>query len=460
MSVGRGITRPSRLLRPSLRGTTVAFILSRDSNIIDRLIQDWMVLMKTSILNRLVALPAIAVFLAYGCAGTPQFDEIAPAALNSEVDPDPNLEQEEAPQPIAGTTPIRMPSDPITPVCQESSFEGRIVPSATRGANVVFLIDDSGSMDREISKVVEQIQKFISGINSASGNNYRIVLIFNTTVDAPRKLSPGANPFQTQLANPNVKYIEQRTWSKWADIAFYRAFAPASFMQAMPSPIPEDKPFSGASMTADSCSGPGKYFRPRDYQSNFFNTPGCVSAVSSAIAVESFLLPNIAVNIIALSDDDLNVAFNRTQFSATDPEKNAYPEISYLMMKQVLAPLGLATPMVYHSIVGTATGPDIPKVGTAHMALSKKTNGGIHSITLSSYQPIFADLQEKIIFAEKSVELQCAVRADKAPQVMFNGQEVETQNYSVTVGDKVVRFKPEAFDNYDPSAAIDVRVDY
>ena len=461
------------------------------------------------------------VFLSMAsCAGVPQFEDVPPLELTNQTnplgeetpDPDPSTSSADPNQNdtgngnlIPGVGPIKIPSE--TPVssasptpspslspaptsspspspgassspspspspsassspspsaaCTESVYSGEIIPASTRGANIVFLIDDSASMDGEIAKVVGQIQKFINSINDATNSNYRIILIFNTNVDAPKRLSPYANPFAAQLTNPHVKYIEQRTWSKWADIAFFRAFAPLNYSQKFPLPIPVDRPYSGAAMQPSQCRGPGKFFRPRDYQSNFFNTPGCINALSTGISASSFLLPNIAVNVIAFSDDDLNIAFDRAQFDRLDPTKNAYPEITYLMMKDLLSPLGAMTPFIYHSVVGMNPGESgVELVGKAHMALSKKTKGGIHSITLSDYQPIFQDLQDSVIFAEKSIKLTCSIRKNIAPQILFNGVLLDSSHYTAAEGDSVIRFDPSAFEGLDPNSPVQVRVQY
>lgn len=340
-------------------------------------------------------------------------------------------------------------------------------PDAIQGANVILLLDDSGSMTNEFQKVVYEIQDFIDGILAATGNNYRIGLIFDKDMQAlagqvftDNNGNPitDRNPFVKQIADPNVFYFEKETWSKWADIALARVFMPATYMQTLPDLIPLDTPpFGHPIIPLENCQGMGKYYRPRANQSNFYNTPACITA-QDALRIDDYFLPGITMNIVTVSDDDLNVNFDRNNFSWNDPTKNAYPEVVDLMIKDLIRPLGEDVDYVYHSIVGPTPGGGVELVGTAHMALSKKTGGGLHDIRTNDWGPLFDLLQEQIIFSEQKVSLDCT--PSESIEVRFNGNLVDRDHYIVQAPQQRIRLLPEAFEAYPSDEPILVKVSY
>jgi hypothetical protein len=203
-----------------------------------------------------------------------------------------------------------------------------LTANAIEGANIVFLIDDSGSMSGEFQKVVWELQEFINGILGVTANNYRMVMIYDTDGAAIRNRSfyrdrnltdriNNANPFIDQMASDDVAYFKKETWSKWADMAFARVFMPSNFLQTLPLAIPTDSPndspvrVTSTPMQAADCAGMGKYFRPRDSTSDYsYGSFACIEDEDGANIANS-LLAGFNVNIVAISDDDLNVAFDR-----------------------------------------------------------------------------------------------------------------------------------------------------
>jgi len=330
-----------------------------------------------------------------------------------------------------------------------------LTPNYVSGANVVFLIDDSGSMTNEIAKVVNEVQGFIDGILSQA-ENFKMLLIFDKDGAAIRSGWGGANPFAPQIADPDVFYFEMETWSKWADMAFARVFMPFDFIQTLPDVIPADTPYVGLPVEPSDCQGAGKYYRPRDYQSNFNGTPACISAVLGQ-DISQVLLPDITVNVVTLSDDDLNVAFDRADFDFTDPNKNAYPEITDLIFSDVISSLDNNAGYKYYSIVGDTSGGGINRIGTAHLALTKRTGGAFFDIRSEDYGPLFDQLQEQIIYSEQGTNLICS---PTEVQVTINNIPVDPQYYQVMIDQKRIQLLPGAFDGFPPDEQLSVKVSY
>jgi len=354
-----------------------------------------------------------------------------------------------------------------------------VIPDAIEGANVVFLIDDSGSMNGEFQKVVWELQSFINGILGVTSNNYRILMIYNTDGLAIKNRTffrnrnntnpiNGPNPFIDQIMSDDVDYFLKETWSKWADIAFAEVFMPANFMQRLPLVIPTDNPndatqrSTSVPMLATDCQGAGRYYRPRDHVTDYgYGSFPCLNAENQA-DIASYLIPNLNVNIVAISDDDLNVAFDRANFSLTDSAKNAFPEVVDHMFSDIVRPLGDDVRYVYHSIVGpigSESGPDVDKDGVAHLALSKHTGGGTFDLREANWQPLFQNLSEQIIYSAKDVALSCRPSSSSL-QVSFNGAVVDPSKYLAFPVLKKLSFKPEAFDGYPSGAPVTVQISY
>lgn len=367
-----------------------------------------------------------------------------------------------------------------------------IQPSSAHGANVVILLDDSGSMTDKIQRVVTELRSFILQLTASTSDNYRLILIYDYTKqafageqfrDSNGQVISDPNPFAPQIDNQKVFYFRQETFSTWADVALFKTFAFSDFSQVLPIPIPLDQPSSGAPKTFDSCLGagsplPGKWFRPR-FGSNQFSISSCIvstrlrSDMSSPRAFDK-LLPNTAINVMAVSDDDLSVNFNRSNFSLTDPNKNAFPEISWNMMQQVLLPPSIDPstnpPVVYHSVVGLNAADKsanrIADIGTAHLALSKHSGGGVFDILSTDYGQIFNSLHRRIVFSDQALDLKCAPVLGQSIEVRFNRGDgsgfvtVDPSLYSLDSTNRRVTFNANAFQNSDEGRTIQVQIRY
>lgn len=366
--------------------------------------------------------------------------------------------------------------DPVVDACDTSDAlveSAQLTPDSISGANIVFLIDDSGSMANEFQKVVWELREFIDGITSATGNNYRIMLVFDKDKAAIRNRSfyrdlaktdliDDPNPFVDQIADPNVFYIEKETWSKHSDIALYQAFGNAGAFQSLPAVLPVDQPWSLPSITLGDCNLAGEYFRPRHNVSDYgVGTLGCYSTEDDG-RLGNYLLGDFVVNIVSISDDDLNVNFDRANFDFDVPAMDAYPEVTDLMIRDVVSDLGEGTGYQWHSIVGpvgSQSGSGIDKDGIAHLALSKRTSGAVYDIREDDWQPLFSNLQEQIIYSEQRVSLSCEPKSENI-QVKLNGTPVDAANFVVLDVDKKVQLLPGAFDGYPSGQVLAVQVTY
>lgn len=353
-----------------------------------------------------------------------------------------------------------------------------LTPNSIAGANVMLVIDESGSMDEEIDRTVSQIQQFIDRIFEATGNNYRIGLVFDKDGDALN----GVQPFSTQLAqNPqNVFYFESETWSKWSDIAVAKAFLGNLYEQTLPINIPLDYRISNGSPTlsgiSECNSALGYYFRPRAHRLdrrggyNVNGTQPC-NPVTSSRRIQDYFLPGIDMNIITISDDDNNVSWDIEGFLADPTADDApYPEIIDLMFKDVIRPLGAQVDYRYHSIVGPVGSTNRATVingmteyieldGLAHLALSRKTGGTQFDVHEPDWQPLFDALTEDIIFSEQRANLVCAPEASSV-EVYFDGVRLPASRYRVDLANKRIRFLPAAFEGLDPETPIQVEIRY
>lgn len=344
-------------------------------------------------------------------------------------------------------------------------------PDAVNGANVVFLIDESGSMSGEMAKVGSNLQNFADQIAADTSNNYKILFVYNSRIRSNAALN------DTVRDNPNVNRVDSETFSKYADIAFFRAFAKTDYIQVLPDLLPldsADAPNPAPLLPADC--GDNDFWRPRAApwsNKNYYNTPGCVvsgvydnNGVLQHPNLSDYLLPGIAVNIIGISDDDLNVAWDRSAYtpaSGDDPAAPGYvassglgyPEVTDLMFRQVLRESGLNENYIYHSIVGFDSGASgVEEVGEAHLALSSKTIGEVYDITRADWSPLFDDLTLAIQFSEQKADLSCTPRPDV--QVFFNNTPVSDANFIVEPSEMRVRLLPAAFEGYSGDIVVKV----
>lgn len=330
------------------------------------------------------------------------------------------------------------------------------------GANVVFLIDESGSMRDEFAKVGQNLSNFVTTIEADANNNYRILFVYNSSLLSDAALDEAVSQ------NDSVNRVNSETWSKWSDMAFFRAFAKPSFVQNVSMPFPLDLPiFRGFSqaevMTQDDCDV-NDYFRPRqtpDYwrYANFRRTPACITPAMFK-NLEDYLLPDIAVNIVSISDDDLNVSWDRQGFSFDDPTLNAYPEVVDAMFRQVLGESGLNSNYLFHSIVGlNANDQGVEEYGESHLALSRRTAGATFDLTQEDWSPLFAELTERVIFSEQSGDLSCKPQQVGAA-VKLNGRLLEPQTYVLRTAEKELQLLPEAFSGLADGMTITVEITY
>jgi len=387
--------------------------------------------------------------------------------------------------------------DPNTcPSGSSRSESFNLETAGIEGSNILFWIDDSGSMTGEFQKVVWEVRGFIDQVNAATNNNFRIAMVFDIHADAiegrtfyrdrdanGNGINPinNPNPFYDQIAAGDVEYIEQETWSKLSDVGFARAFMPLDFMQILPAFVPLDTPYGGGRgrritnhdrdtpygggtvYSPANCSGPGKYFRPRQNTSTYgYGSPGCIQAVNTAGRLEDHFLPDYNLNIVAISDDDLNVQFDRNNFSVTDPTKNAYPEIIDGLISQLIAPLG--TDYFYNSIVGPIgsriqSPSTIELDGVAHLALTKKTNGVSFDIRENSWAELFDQLANQVIFSGQRLRTACNPNPTTI-EVTFNGNVVDPENYRLDIPNHRINFLPRAFLGFEIGDPIAVTITY
>jgi len=411
---------------------------------------------------------SLAIFMA-ACASDPLLHDINNPSANIGGAED-DIEQD-----------FEHPENPLE-TC-ESGLEGEetfgLTVDAAEAFNVVFILDDSLSMDPQIESVVNQMQNFISSLlaSTLDGESLRILLVFDENQSVFNGFWDGTtkNPFKQQglIDNERVFHFNQRTGSKWADIAFYRVFGPDDYVQSLPSVIPNDNPQSGVSVPLSSCSPTGTYYRPRvdPYtqdvgwpwtNNNFWNYQPCISSVQNK-DLSDYLIPGAPVNVVTLSDDDLNANFDRFGFHPYDDNRNAYPEIIDLMFKDLVGVLGSS--YHYHSIINVediCTDPEewcFQEIGTAHWALSQASGGSVFDIQLEDYTPIFNDLIDTIVYSSQGRDLKCTP-VESSAKVFLNGQVMSSDTYTVNASNKRLTFKPEFFEGLQSGQSIEVKIQY
>jgi len=323
-----------------------------------------------------------------------------------------------------------------------------INPASSRAANVLFVIDDSGSMSDEIQEVVSKIEPFLQGLQAATADQLRLGLLFDHSKEAFNytkalyNSSTNQNPFAPYIDNVRVHYFQSETWSHWADVGFFKAFGKGDYIQTFPTPMPTD--FEG--VTASSCSGAGKYFRPRRDQP-WGSSPTCNSS-NKRLSLTNYFTPDVAMNVVMFSDDDLTASTSG---------------LVREMYRGVLNELTPNAPFYYHSIImtdnlGLASGQE--RMGHVHMGLSEMTNGMVFDLRENDYGPVFSQLKDRILFSEQTVSLSCEISASRTPQVIFNGVILNPSLYSYVVGSKQIRLDPDIFTPDQIGTTIPVRVTY
>jgi len=346
----------------------------------------------------------------------------------------------------------------------EENFD--ITPSSIRGANVVFAIDDSQSMTDNIVNLSNSLNAFLTDLAVNAQNNFRVVLLFrlggfefgdgNGTAFPVENNVPPVNPFATHIANnPNVFYYPVGTGSRALDVGIFRAFSTPTFMQDLLATWPND--FLGGLQTQANCSGAGKYFRPRSGSSSQVNT-SCFSSPAPGFNALSRLLPGTSVNIVGMTDDDLNVS-------------GGFPgdglKIVKDMFTRVLAPAAGSAPIYYHSFAGTSTTPppnavgDIDRVGVNNIALSNATGGLVADIRSPNYASVLNQLRTRIVFSEQLVDTACQSDGNYPIEVLKDGVLLDPSLYTFNLGTREVRLLPAAFTDADlDRASIDITVRY
>lgn len=420
-----------------------------------------------SYLGSLFLLMASA-FLFVGCAAAPDFQSIG-ASQTKGPDGDDSQDQGSKDEEPGNYIDTEFPRDDEQKIICESGTGGyeefEITADAAQAVNVLFVIDDSGSMGGEFNKVKNNIENFTTDLASRIADNpesnIKVGMLFRHDRSTNDELTGIINSYDF------VSKANAPTWSKWADLAFWQAFAGMDSMQPI-SDVPADNPYYAPTDTLfddyrdrkycqrEGGSYGGVYFRPRQLPSawatgagaNFFHTPACGYSEDYAdFDLGSFFSPNARMNMITISDDDLNVAWDREGFVHGDPVLQSYPKFVHQMYREVFDQAGLKKNYLYHSIVGLDQGDfGVEEAGNSHLALSRKTGGLTADITLNSWDALFADLAEAIIFSEQSAELSCEPSAASVV-VTINGEFLDEEHYTVNANQQTVQILPSAFDS-------------
>ncbi|TVQ78604.1 MAG: VWA domain-containing protein [Bradymonadales bacterium] len=371
-------------------------------------------------------------------------------------------------------------------------------------SNVIFLLDDSGSMGPLIEKVMDQMDSLIEGLldRIEDGDSLRIGLIFDPDkaafnsiddIQDPDGEIPGShNPLVLRaLKDPRIHFFKAETGSKWIDRAFFQVFGQTNHLQDLPTFIPLDQPAGNAAVkTISDCNQTGSYFRPRVYPywagltglasftqenswpwsfANNWNYDPCVASLrrvdisGQSETGDNLFIQGAPLNLIALSDDDLNVNFDRHLFHPYDEHSNSYPEIADRMFRQFAQKLN--TSYRYHSIINkdaaliNQLGFLWQEVGIGHWALSQATGGGVYNIQEDTYDEIFQDLLDQIVLSSQSQSLACPAQPNSV--LVYRNQVLMPENsYYLSLIDQRLEFKPAFFEGLNPKEKVEVWIQY
>ncbi len=358
-------------------------------------------------------------------------------------------------------TPDNTGGESNVPACltlgSEQSFP--IQTDVVRGANVVFVLDDSGSMDGEIADVSSRMNAFITGLEQIT-DQLKLILIFSMTgINGSAFPSGAPNPFQSVITQGKALYVPEAVGSRFADGAIFKSFGLSDFAQRLPSSVPLD---AGGSL-ASNCVGAGKYFRPRHNQDGMSLgqvTSACINLGGSPRSSRTgnpnqpfsgplgYLTTGVSTNVVVFSDDDLNVngSFS-TGGNGLELVKNTFDD--------VFSPLG--APAYYHSVVGLTPGGEIVNVGTEHRALAAASGGSEDDLAAPNYDDVLNRLKLKIQFSEQVVTLSC--QADTSSlQVYLDGVQLTSSDYQFNSTTREIRLLPSVFGPEDEGQTMTLRV--
>lgn len=224
-----------------------------------------------------------------------------------------------------------------TPACTES-----LEPVTTRSVDVIFVVDNSGSMSEEIAQVSANINQHFADVLSASGLDYRVIMI-------SRK---GTGEFQVCVAPP------------------------------LGGPVCSDNP---------------PLYRAIDIGG------GVASTNSLSLILSTYDNANPSLNwSTSLRSDAVKVFIEVTD---DDSALLATTFDTQLLAKQPAGMFGTAAKRnyVFHSIIGVTPGNPSIKCSTAvnngaqYQFLSTLTGGGIYSVCASDYAPLLSEIANGIV---------------------------------------------------------------
>ena len=337
-----------------------------------------------------------------------------------------------------------------TPDCSMAQIlTTSISPSSAQKLNVMFLIDDSGSMVSIVQEVANRIQSFVQSLASSVSDpsNLRVGLMFDVNAQA----FAGVNPFSSVINGTTVSHFNDRTNSQASDIAMFKRFAMNSFSQILSDPFPTDvRYFPNTAFALPMCAD-NQYERPTRHNLNVSggSTSYC-NAPQRMNAIETSFLSGSPLNLIAVSDDDLNTSYGD---DVSNPEGSRFVANMY---DSLTAPLGVG--FVYHSIVGTTEGDFVPGSGDAanivrrgdvHMMLSSLTGGSSYDVRTTDYGAMLNELVRQAVFSSQTISLACPISASRVPQIFFDGQPLSAALFQANVGENSILFHPSAFQDAD-----------
>jgi len=404
-----------------------------------------------------------------GCANIPELVSM-PYSPSSSSDPDEDVAAGGDDE-ITDSGPSNEDDDVVDsnsdPCSSAQTFSASLRPDSAQKLNVMLLIDDSGSMSMPqnglpstITRVVTNIQSFIQNLAAAvpDSNDLRLGLMFNQN---PGSAFGGNNPFSPYLNGSSIFHINEQTNSQASDIAMFKRFAPSDFTQVFPNPFPSDIRYApNTSLFTPTC-GANAYSRPTRHNLSISggSTTYCINRYSSTLKIEDYFHQGV-VNIVAITDDDLNTSFG------SDPNNPEGSRFIYNMYRTLVAPVG--SNFIYHSIVGTSTadlfvtgdGASIVRPGTAHMMLSNLTGGGVFDVRNPDYNAVLSSLSQQAIFASQTLSLTCAIKAERPAKVYFDGKALDATHFQAQPGTNSLLFNSSAFSAGDESRTINVTVEY